>query len=406
MTELFSLALILIVILIFIYIAIVKPDIRNIILAALIFRLIFLVLANLISFPDSKGDANTFESLAAYWAEFGFIEFHKNLVEGKTDKGNFISLIITYPYLLFGRNILIPLSINLFVSLGTVILVWHLSKKLWDSATAKKVAWIFALYPPLILYSSVVLREVYVWFFMLLAINFMINWTKTHDLKNIFFTLISFYILSLFHGPLLLGVFVFLFIVVFKKLKEIYLNSRGLRIKIKDILLLSIAFIILTNYLLGNFNIAKVPNFDLKQNLFEIINRSQFATRGEASFPEWTKYKSNIEILYKTPLKMFLFYVSPLPWEVKKLSHLFLMLDGFFYFFLIYLLIKNFKYIWSNYTLRTLLIILIFYSLIFSLGIGNFGTGFRHRLKFLILLLLIVGAYLPKISLNRKIDNN
>ena len=103
---------------------------------------------------------------------------------------------------------------------------------------------------------------------------------------------------------------------------------------------------------------------------------------------------------------MFLFYVSPLPWEVKKLSHLFLMLDGFFYFFLIYLLIKNFKYIWSNHTLRTLLIILIFYSLIFSLGIGNFGTGFRHRLKFLTLLLLIVGAYLPKISLNRKIDNN
>ena len=96
-------------------------------------------------------------------------------------------------------------------------------------------------------------------------------------------------------------------------------------------MLLSIAFIILTNYLLGNFNIAKVTNFDFKQNLFEIINRSQFATRGEASFPEWTKYNSNIEILYKTPLKMFLFYVS-LPGS-QKIKSLISMLDGFFYFF-------------------------------------------------------------------------
>ncbi len=405
MTELFSLAIILIVILIFIYIAITKHELRNIIFVALIFRLIFLVIASFISLPDSKGDANTFESLAAYWAEFGFIEFHRNLIEGKTDRGNFLSLVITYPYFLFGRNILIPLSINLLISIGTVILGWHLSKKLWNSATAKKVGWILALYPSLALYSSVVLREVYVWFFMLLAINFMINWIKTNDLKNIFFVLISFYILSLFHGPLLLGAFVFLFIVATKKLKEIYLNSIRLKIKIKDILILSIALTLITSFLLGSVNIPKLPSFDFSQIFFEITNRSQFATRGEASFPEWTKYNSNIDILYKTPIKMLLFYVSPLPWEVKKLSHLILMLDGFFYFFLLFLFLNNLKHIWSNYTLRILALIFIFYSLIFALGIGNFGTGFRHRTKFLILLILIVAPYLPKVALKRKIES-
>lgn len=405
MTELFSLAIILIVILIIIYIAITKHELRNIIFAALIFRLIFLVIASFVSLPDSKGDANTFESLAAYWAEFGFIEFHRNLIEGKTDRGNFLSLVITYPYFLFGRNILIPLSINLLISIGTVILGWHISKKLWNSATAKKVGWILALYPSLALYSSVVLREVYVWFFMLLTINFMINWIKANDLKNIFFVLISFYILSLFHGPLLLGVFVFLFIVAIKKLKEIYLNSTRLKIKIKDILILSIAFTLITSFLLGSVYIPKLPSFDFNQILFEITNRSQFATRGEASFPEWTKYNSNIDILYKTPIKMLLFYVSPLPWEVKKLSHLILMLDGFFYFFLLFLFLNNLKYIWSNYTLRILALIFIFYSLIFAIGIGNFGTGFRHRTKFLILLILIVAPYLPKVALKRKIES-
>ena len=100
-----------------------------------------------------------------------------------------------------------------------------------------------------------------------------------------------------------------------------------------------------------------------------------------------------------------MFYASPIPWEVKKISHLIIMLDGFFYCILIFLLFKNLKYIWSNYTLRILLIIFIFYSIIFSLGIGNFGTGFRHRTKFLILLMLIVAPYLPKITTNRKIKN-
>ena len=308
--------------------------------------------------------------------------------------------------MLFGRNILIPLSINLILSLGTIILGWHISKKIWDDATAKKIGWILVLYPTLLLYSSVVLREVYIWFFLLLSINFIINWSKKNDLKNIFFALISFYILSLFHGPLLLGGFVFLFIVIVQKLNEFYSNSRGLKIKIKDIFLLSIAVFIIASFFLGNVNISKVPSFDLKSILFEIINRSQFATRGEASFSEWTKYNNNIDILYKTPVRMLLFYASPLPWEVKKLSHIIIMLDSFFYIFLIYLLIKNFKYIWSNFTLRILLIIFLFYSFLFALGIGNFGTGLRHRTKFLILLLLIVGAYLPKISLKRKIDNN
>ena len=81
------------------------------------------------------------------------------------------------------------------------------------------------------------------------------------------------------------------------------------------------------------------------------------------------------------------------------------MLDSFFYCFLFFLLLKNLKSIWGNHTLRILLIILVFYSIIFSLGIGNFGTGFRHRTKFLILLMLIVAPYLPKIKIFRKIES-
>ena len=281
MTELFSLSLILVIVLIFIYIAIIKPEIRNIILVALIIRLIVLVIGNYISLPDSKADADTYESLAAYWALDGFFDFYNNLILDKLDKGNFLSLIIAIPYSILGRNLLIPFALNLSFSMGTVIFSWYITKKVWDSATAKKVAWITAFYPSLILYSSVVLREVYTWFFLLLAINCIINWCKTNETKQIVFVLISFYILSLFHGPLSLGAFVFLFIVILRKLFEIYSKSKGIKIKIKDLFLLTLSFIILINFLLGNFSIPKLTTFNFSDNLDEILIRSAFATRGE-----------------------------------------------------------------------------------------------------------------------------
>ena len=416
MTEFFGLTLILIVALIFVYVAILKPEIRNIILVGLLIRLIMLVAGTYyISLPDSQMDANTLESLAWYWAEDGFPELYESLTQGiqgikgqhKFDiSDNFFSLTLAFPYILFGRSILIPLAMNLLLSMGTIVLGWHIAKKMWNVNIARNLGWIIALYPSIILYSSVTLREVYIWFFLLLAINSIINWSKTNELKHAIFVMINFYILSLYHGPLLLGAFLFLFIMVLHKLKEIYSNTKGrMQIKIKDLFLLSMAFVILIAFLSGNLDIPKLPKFDVTIIFKEIINRSNFSTSGQASYPEWTKYTGVIDTFYKTPLKMILFFGSPFPWEVKSLGHLIIMLDGFFFLFLIFLLLKNLKYIWSNYTLRILLIILIFYSIIFSLGIGNFGTGFRHRTKFLILLLLIVAPYLPKIIISSKIKN-
>ena len=410
MTELFGLALILIVALSFVYIAVLKTEIRNIILVGLLIRLIMVVVGTYyISLPDSQMDAITLESLAWYWAEDGFPELYESLTRGIRGvkfniSDNFYSLTLAFPYILFGRSILIPLAMNLLLSMGTIVLGWHIAKKMWNVTTARNLGWIIALYPSLILYSSVTLREPYIWFFLLLAINSVINWSKTKELKHVIFVMINFYILSLYHGPLLLGAFLFLFIMGIDKFKEMLSSLKRKRIKIKDLFFISIIFTVLVNLSLGNMDIPKLPKLDVTIIFDEIINRSNFSTSGQASYPEWTKF-TGLDIIYKTPVKVILFYGSPLPWEVKNLVHIIVMLDGFFFLFLFFLLLKNFKYIWSNYTLRILLIFLIFYSTIFALGIGNFGTGFRHRTKFLILLLLIVAPYLPKMVFSSKIKN-
>ena len=142
-----------------------NPKISRIILIALIIRISFLLLGHfLISLPDSTADAVTFEELAWLISQDGFYNLLTNF-NGPTDK--FISWLIAIPYSLFGRSVLMAKSLSLFFGILNVYLGWKLAEKIWDNDTAVKVAWILALFPSLILYSVLIMREVYVCFFCL-----------------------------------------------------------------------------------------------------------------------------------------------------------------------------------------------------------------------------------------------
>ena len=58
--------------------------------------------------------------------------------------------------------------------------------------------------------------------------------------------------------------------------------------------------------------------------------------------------------------------------------------------YLVFLVIRNRKVIWKDPALKLILIILLSYILIFAVGVGNFGTGIRHRSKFVLMLLILM----------------
>ena len=49
-----------------------------------------------------------------------------------------------------------------------------------------------------------------------------------------------------------------------------------------------------------------------------------------------------------------------------------------------------------------ILIILLFYGIAFSFGVGNFGTGIRHRSKFVIELILLAAPFIPQFVISKK----
>ena len=82
------------------------------------------------------------------------------------------------------------------------------------------------------------------------------------------------------------------------------------------------------------------------------------------------------------------------------------MLDGFIYIYLSYLILCNFKVILNDPILRIFLLLFLAYIFVFGIGVGNFGTGIRHRSKFVIIMILLAGPYLKQFVLFKKVGNS
>ena len=67
-----------------------------------------------------------------------------------------------------------------------------------------------------------------------------------------------------------------------------------------------------------------------------------------------------------------------------------------FYIYLSVCVFKNINNISRNPTTKFLIIIFLFFVFLYSFGVGNFGTGIRHRLKFISILIAIAAPKLQK----------
>ena len=162
-------------------IAVRFPGISKIILVSAVVRLIFILIHTFFHpLPDSGQDAMGIERLAWSWAKGG----SENIFEYFPGYNSFFyTWLIALLYSIFGRVLLVVQSLSLLFGVGSVILVWLIGKKIWNENTANKCAWIAALFPTLILYSALPLREVYNSFFLLVAIWGLVGWYKDHNIK-------------------------------------------------------------------------------------------------------------------------------------------------------------------------------------------------------------------------------
>ena len=401
MADLLGFATIALVSLITLLIGLKWPDASKFIFAALILRILFMLAGHyLVTLPDSTQDASGFENLAWTWAQDGFLN---NLDDYPGFNSFFYPWIVALTYSLFGRSLLMIQSIGLLFGVGSVLLGWLLAKRLWNNHVAIKVGWTLALFPSLVLYSILPLREVYSSFFLLVAMFGVVNWIKDGSYKSIFLTIIGFIGAMHFHAVLIIGGFIFLLIVGLSNLKKSLKLILTGRINLQALIVIILVLIFFIIYFNNKIYIPYIGNFEQMTNMGMLRESITLRMRGEASYPEWTNIHSGIEIFYKGIARMAYLLFSPFLWDIQKPVHLFGFFDGLLYMALVYLIFKNRKVIWKDPALRIILIILVSYIFIFGIGTSNFGAGLRHRTKFIIEIIILAAPLIPRFIFFNKI---
>jgi len=400
MIELLGFTSLALISLITLIVALRWPGISNILFVGLAIRIFFLLIGHyIVSLPDSTADAVTFENVAWNLGKEGFFNVIDNYYGPNS---RFISWVIAIPYSLFGRSLIMAKSISLLFGIGSIFLGWKIAKLIWDENTANKVGWVIALFPSLILYSVLIMREVYICFFVLVAVYGIVNWVKTDSFKSIVITITGFIGATFFHGAMFVGIFIFFVIVAISYLKKFYKKLLKYKINLKSMIFLILILTSSTYYLSNKIHIPYLGTFEKATNIDYLIRKTIVSTIGNASWPEWTVPNSKIEIIYKSPLRALYIVFSPFPWDIKETKHYIGMFDSFIYMYLTYLILKNIKAIWSNPSLRIILILLLFYIFVFGIGVGNFGTGIRHRSKFAVMFIILAAPLIKKFIFLKK----
>ena len=374
------------------------PSIAKIIWIALFLR----VSAALVNFfviplPDSSADALTFERLA--W-EFSKDGLHSALLSFTGPHHNFISWFISLFYSVLGRSSLFAQSVSVFFGMGAVLMGWLISREVWCENSAKKVAFVMALFPAHILYSALVLREAYIVFGILLGLYGLIKLNKEFSLGLVLLSLSGFLFAGFFHGVLFLSV-AFIIPVLVRHFLGSDLSNLFSRRKFLLLSALVVITYVSTPYLkkIEIPYIGTVESVSFNRISDKITDRTTTTTINGASYPDWTIPKTFSEALYLMPARVAYFLYSPYSWDVKKYRHIIGYMDSLLYLLFSVFVVISWPYIKNNKGALLVALFAIFFIVIFSYGVGNFGTGIRHRAKFAFLFIILSGPLLRKFKI-------
>ena len=341
--------------------------------------------------PGPNKDASGFEATAWAWAQDGFVHAFQSF---PGPDSYFISWPISLLYSFFGRSALMAQSVSILFGMASIIAGWHLARELWGERAAKKTAWVIALFPMFIMFHAVIMREAYIHFFITLALIGFVRWFRKPKIHALFLVVVGLVGATFFHGAIALG------LVIFALLLFIHTTTRLLYALPKFRLPLFYTFSTIIVLISLSLCIAiglQLPKLGSLTNAIEadtILDQSLRRARGEAQYPDWVHPQNKNQLFWKAPLQFGYFLFSPLPWDIRHSGQLPGLIDSIIYIILIVILCKHWRTIWSDPGSRYLLLFLIAFMFVFSMGTANFGIALRHRGKFVIGLIALASPWI------------
>lgn len=293
-------------------------------------------------------------------------------------------------YFFTGENPLVLFFINSVAGSITVIIVYFITKQLFNSKAAMIATLFSAFWPSLILWSTQNLKETITIFLLTTSFWTIVNLRARFRLRHLMLLILSVCLLFCWHET---AAFM-LFLAIFLSL----LLSVDRRKVFMSILIVAALFFLLIlsgvyHIILSKLKAWFISRYSLS---FESINHLRYARtlQADSAFLVNMNIASLPRILVFLPFGLFFFFLSPFPWQVGNAIQILAIPEMLcwyvllpFSFFGIFICVKE---RWKQSSVIILFILAT--SLLFALMEGNIGTLFRHRSIVLIFFLFFAAV--------------
>jgi 4-amino-4-deoxy-L-arabinose transferase-like glycosyltransferase len=353
--------------------------------------------AYLMPLPDSDVDAISFESyawrVAADWHQLPILLREEGL-------SNLYSVVGAVAYSVFGRSVLLFQSLSVIAGTLAVFLTWRLTRDLWDEATALLAVWIAAIFPTLVLYSALTLREEYLVTCLLAGLVCCVRWTITRRPVQIAWAALALLVGVIFHPVAAVVLIAFVVAIIVGEATRTMRADAGEH-RQGSRWLVGLGLLAVVAALAVN---PKIPKLGSLRNGFSLdyyrmmLNSRLVAAPG--AYPPWMMSVGGWDVVWIIPMRAIYLVFSPFPWEAHSLYHLVGVVDSLLYLVLIVLIVGGLRAIWRNPGARLALFLAVMAIIAYGIGTANFGTAIRHRSTIAPMLIALASPVLLSVVLS------
>jgi hypothetical protein len=356
-----------------------------------------IIQAYVMSLPQGGSDARKFERIAIYWSSYGFwgvLDFYTG------PDSYFLTWVVAVVFSVTGPSSLLANSLSLVFSYVAIRAGIASAGLAWGREAEKNSAWMLCLFPTLLLHSAIMLREAYVAAFFALGVYAIIRWRQSLSIWWFVAAQAAFVCTIYFQGAMVVANLALAIYALLLWSRKMLIALSQRRDALVYMALIAAIAVGTSAVFMSELRLPKVGEmsqyFDSDSAVDQLTQRSREA-QGGAAHPSWTLINSNAELLPKLPIRVTYFLFSPFVWDVRSPYHVIGLVDSVLYMTLAFIIFRKRRLLAEKPELLAVLFVTSVSLVMFSLGVTNFGTGIRHRAKFVIGLIVIAAGLLPQL---------
>jgi hypothetical protein len=285
-------------------------------------------------------------------------------------------------YMLIGPQRLFLQYLNVLFGVGAIYFVYKslLLLKLNNTHT-RLFLLIMCFLPHNIIFSGILLRESLMIFAVSISVCLFVKWIYYNKIHNFMFSCCFILLATWMHSGMI-GIFIsYLMAYTFYNCKtgKIVFSLRS-----AITVCISIAFLIylISNGIFTTYFDDILEAKDVTSTLLEDINKDSM---GGSKYLAWIKVNSLLQTFLFSPLKMFYFLFSPIPFDWRGLGDIIgFCFSSMFFLYLSFLILRGLKHITrkqDKVIVKFLLIAMLITTFIYGYGVFAAGPAMRHRTK-------------------------